>query len=82
MNNTAVILIGILFIYLYYYYMNVEDTNVIIYDDEILSHYLSYPYSAYGGHSTSRKKISKNTMEKYNRINGRSGSNLRGKMLK
>jgi hypothetical protein len=67
--------------------MNVEDTNVIIYDDEILSHYLSYPYSAYGGHSTSRKKISKNTMEKYNRINGRcttcrDGSNLRRKMLK
>jgi hypothetical protein len=43
-------------------------------EDDLLSHYLSYPYSSYGRHSKGRKAVTKNTLERYLRVNGKCSS--------
>jgi len=77
--NIVVILLIIIFIVI------IMRNNQGMYVDEsdLLTHYLSYPYSSYGRHSKGRKEITKNTLERYLRVNGKC-SNCRGngKMLK
>ena len=52
-------------------------------EDDLLSHYLSYPYSSYGRHSKGRKAVTKNTLERYLRVSGKCSScKGNGKMLK
>ena len=75
-----IILIGLIIVMILFIIRN----NREIYMDEsdLLSHYLSYPYSSYGRHSKGRKTVTKNTLERYLRVSGNCSTCRKGKMLK
>ncbi len=67
MNIGLIILIIVMLLFI------MRNDEVYI-EDDLLSHYLSYPYSSYGRHSKGRKAITKNTLERYLRVNGKCSS--------
>ena len=67
MNIGLIILIIVMLLFI------MRNDEVYI-EDDLLSHYLSYPYSSYGRHSKGRKAVTKNTLERYLRVNGKCSS--------
>lgn len=63
-----IILIGLIIVMILFIIRNNEDVYA---DNDLLSHYLSYPYSSYGRHSKGRKAVTKNTLERYLRVSGK-----------
>ena len=63
-----IILIGLIIVMILFIIRNNREVYI---DNDLLTHYLSYPYSSYGRHSKGRKSITKNTLERYLRVNGK-----------
>ncbi len=68
MNIGLIILIIVMLLFI------MRNNDEVYMEDDLLSHYLSYPYSSYGRHSKGRKAVTKNTLERYLRVNGKCSS--------